>query len=66
VVVEVPGAGVIAEADVDPDVGVRQGVAITRAHHLHGIAEEGERGDGEDLVGVEGTVMSGDEHPARL
>jgi hypothetical protein len=64
--VEVTGRGVVAKADVDAQVGLRESVRVARAHHLDGIAEQTERGDGEDLVGVEGTVVGRDQHPARL
>ena len=66
VVVEVTGSGVVAEADVDPQIGRRQRPRPTRADDLSGAVEELERGDREHLVRVEGAVMGGDHHRARL
>ena len=65
-VVEVPGAGVVAKADVETEIGPGDGVEVTRAHHLDRVTEQAECGDGEDLVRVKGTVVGGDQHPARL
>jgi hypothetical protein len=65
-VVEVPVRRLVAKAHIDAEIGLRESVAVARAHHLDGLAEQAERGEGENLVRVKGTVMGRDQHPARL
>ena len=60
VMVEVAGGRVVAEADVHADVGGGQLLAIPGADDLDRLAEQGQRRDGEDVVGVEGAVVGGD------
>ena len=61
-----PGVRVAGEADVDAHVGGRLGVAVARARDLQRLAEQRQRGEREDLVGVEGPVVGGGVHRAIL
>ncbi len=60
-VVEVARGRVVAEADVDAQVAGGERLAVPRADDLDGLVrQQGQRGDREDLIGVEGPVVGGD------
>ncbi len=65
-VIEIPARGVIAKSDVDAQLGPGEGVAVAGPHDLDRVAQQTQRGDGEDLVGMKGTVVGRDQHPATL
>ncbi len=64
-VVEVAGLGLVAKPDVDAQVRRGEHIAVARAHDLELLAEQPERRDREDLVGVEGAVVRGDRASCR-
>ena len=64
-VVEVAGVRVMAEAHVDSQIRGCELLRIPGANHLERVAEQAERRDREDLVGVEGPVVGGDAHVLR-
>lgn len=62
VVVEVAGGRIVGVPDVDADVGGGELLPVTRADDLDVVVREPDHGDGEDLVGVEGPRVRGDDH----
>jgi hypothetical protein len=66
VVIEVPGGGVVAEADVDARVGSCQRLTVARPDHLDVLAKQHQGRHGEHLVSVEGAVVGRDQHGPRL
>jgi hypothetical protein len=62
VVVEVAGRRIGAQPDVDAGVAGRDELAVARADHLEVGVDAAQRGDREDVVGVEAPVVGGDPH----